>query len=111
DLKLIGENGAFIKEVLNDSVDLEEILSLFKNYTDTNSQVLSIYVGFKDKNMIAESAWDVPKDYDVTQRDWYIKAIENTDKVVWTEPYIDVDHNVPVITAAKAVIENGSVNG
>ena len=111
DLKLIGENGAFNRDVLNDSVDSEEILSLFENYTDTNSQVLSIYVGFKDKSMIAESEWDIPEDYDATQRDWYIKAVENTDKVIWTEPYIDVDHNVPVITVAKAIVENGNVNG
>ncbi|MFR1708733.1 MAG: methyl-accepting chemotaxis protein [Clostridium sp.] len=111
DLKLIGEESAFNKEVLKDPVALEEVSSLFKNYTESNSQILSIYVGFKDKSMLAEPTWEVPEDYDVTQRDWYIKAVENTDKVIWTEPYIDADHNVPVITAAKAIVENGVVKG
>ena len=109
DLKLMGENGAFNKEVLKDSVALEEVSSLFKNYSESNSQVLSVYVGFKDKSMIAEPAWEVPEDYDVTQREWYIKASENMDKVIWTEPYIDADYGVPVITAAKAITENGIV--
>ena len=111
DLKLIGENSAFNKEVLKDSVALEEVSSLFKNYTASNSHVLSIYVGFQDKSMLAEPIWEVPADYDVTQRDWYIKATENTENVIWTEPYIDADHNVPIITASKAIVENGKVKG
>lgn len=111
DLKLIGENSAFNREVVKDSVALEEVSSLFKNYTESNSQILSIYVGFKDKSMLAEPTWEVPADYDVTQREWYIKASESPEDVIWTEPYIDADNNVPVITAAKAIVENGKVKG
>ncbi|GAA0773003.1 methyl-accepting chemotaxis protein McpC [Clostridium subterminale] len=111
DLKLIGEDSAFNKEVLKDSVALEEVSSLFKNYTESNSQILSIYVGFQDKSMLAEPIWEVPADYDVTQREWYIKASESPEKVIWSEPYIDADNNVPIITAAKAIVENGKVKG
>ncbi len=111
DLKLIGEESAFNKEVLKDSVALEEVSSLFKNYIESNSQILSIYVGFQDKSMLAEPTWEVPADYDVTQREWYIKASESPEDVIWTEPYIDADNNVPVITAAKAIVENGKVKG
>jgi len=111
DLKLIGEESAFNKEVLKDSVALEEVSSLFKNYTESNSQILSIYVGFQDKSMLAEPTWEVPADYDVTQREWYIEASGSPEDVIWTEPYIDADNNVPVITAAKAIVENGKVKG
>jgi len=111
DLKLIGENSAFNKEVLKDSVALEEVSSLFKNYTESNSQILSIYVGFQDKSMLAEPTWEVPADYDVTQREWYINASKSPEKVIWSEPYIDADSNVPIITAAKAIVENGKVKG
>ncbi|MEG1255070.1 methyl-accepting chemotaxis protein [Clostridium sp.] len=111
DLKLISENDAFLKEMNKDKGALDQALSLFKNYIGSNAQVLSIYVGQQDKNMFAEPWWDKPEDYDATQRDWYLMAVENPDKVVWTEPYIDVDTNVPVITAAKCIMENNEIKG
>ncbi|MEG2917041.1 MAG: methyl-accepting chemotaxis protein [Clostridium sp.] len=109
DLGLIGENNVFLRTIGKDEESLKQAVRLFKNYTTSNTEILSIYAAQPDKVMIAEPAWDIPADYDPTQRDWYKMAVANPNKVVWTEAYVDADSQVLVITAAKAIMENNEV--
>lgn len=49
--------------------------------------------------------------YDPRSRGWYELAIQNPNKVVWTEPYIDASSGATTITYAKTVHSNGEIIG
>jgi methyl-accepting chemotaxis protein len=88
------------------SID-KEFNTFIKNHKD----VQLIYVGTENKKMYATPAVQFPADYDPTSRPWYKKAMENPEKVVWTEPYVDVVTNKLTVTLAKAVKEGNRILG
>ncbi|MFT5872317.1 MAG: methyl-accepting chemotaxis protein [Clostridium sp.] len=60
--------------------------------------------------MLSASEW-VPTDgYDCTQAEWYKLALDS-DKVIYTTPYVDSDSNQMVITIAKRIKIGGEVIG
>ena len=58
------------------------------------------YVAFPDKSLIAGSGWIADSSYDPTSRDWYVGA-KGTDDIHITEPYLDADMGVMVITISR----------
>jgi len=69
------------------------------------------YFGTKDKDFYIYPEVELPDDFDPTGRVWYEQAIQNKEKVIFSEPYQDVASGDMVITAAKAVVTNGQVVG
>ena len=91
-------------EIYEDFSDkkLHELLeSKIVQYEDST---LDFYVGFADTNrtMVNAIEWDIPDDYNPTQRTWYQQAIQ-TDQVIFTDPYVDAMTGELVITIAKAI--------
>lgn len=93
-----GDNSTFINELL-------------KNVKKNNADVLSVYYGLPNKNILIYPETKLPDDYDPTTRLWYQEALENKDKVILTSPYKDASTGNNVITIAKAVMSNDKIIG
>ncbi|WP_252313079.1 cache domain-containing protein [Sinobaca sp. H24] len=76
-------------------------------YISQNSDVLSIYTGSADGDMLMAPENELPDDYDPTVRDWYTLAAASPDEAVVTEPYIDAVTGNLTVTIAK-MLEDGS---
>lgn len=76
-------------------------------YISQNGDVLSIYTGSADGDMLMAPENELPDDYDPTVRDWYTLAAASPDEAVVTEPYIDAVTGNLTVTIAK-MLEDGS---
>lgn len=73
-------------------------------------QVLDYYIGFDDRHFLSGTGWVPDADYDCTQRDWYIRAIERGGTVI-TLPYVDSDSKKMVITISEPLSMNDRIVG
>ncbi|MEG0775445.1 HD domain-containing phosphohydrolase [Clostridium sp.] len=80
----------------------EEIINYFKILSKDNPTFSTIYFGTPDKVLFAGNDWVPPETYDLTQRPWYKKAIEEN-QLVFTEIFIDASKDQLIITIAKPV--------
>lgn len=84
-------------------------------YVDTmvtlDDQISAVYSCY-DKNVtIMSGGWEPPEDFVVTEREWYINAQKNPDKVYISDPYVDLQSGGICITLSKATYKNGKVVG
>lgn len=87
-----------------------EILQDFESTRESNPSILNIYVGDADtKEMLIYPETDLGSDYDPTTRPWYQEAVEEQGEVIWTKPYVDAATGDAVVSAARAVEQNGEV--
>lgn len=91
----------------------EEDASLEKlgDYIAQNDDVLSIYTGSAEGDMIIEPGAELPDDYDPTTRDWYTLAESSPDEAVVTEPYVDAVTGNLTVTIAKMMEDGSGVAG
>jgi len=89
-----------VEEELKILSGAEEVFVPLLAYSDSLAQ---IYVGTESGIFYAYSS-DVTADSEfvVSERPWYVKAVENQDEVIWIETYIDYDGKA-CISAAKAI--------
>jgi len=79
-----------------------------------NDNIDTLYLGTERKNMFSDTVTYVngtSGDFDCTSRDWYKNARNNSESVVWTEPYMDREKNKLIVTLSKAVKSNNRVIG
>lgn len=88
----------------------KEMLKIFQDYMNANPSVIDLYIGTTDKRMIDNQASSLEAGYDPTTRDWYKQALA-ADKLIWSDPYIDVVTNQIVLTAAMPIKINNVVVG
>ncbi|CAH2214663.1 methyl-accepting chemotaxis protein [Tepidibacter aestuarii] len=89
----------------------EEILELFKEFSQNNKDISFVYIGHLDKTMQTYPTVEFPEGYDPTQRGWYIDAM-SSDKPVWSKTYIDAVTNKNIITlSVKLYDSNNNVKG
>jgi len=94
--------------------NFKKIVKLWQGYQISNSDIVWIYFANEEDGGIYIEPLDtsMPLEYDCRTRDWYIDAVKNKDKVIWTEPYLDAGNSGEVIiTVAKAVINDGKTIG
>ena len=91
-----------LRNILVDPTTESFLLDSLQSYRDVNPDVLNSFVGTRDKTMYINPITDLPDDYDPTSRVWYTGAAQ-TDKVIWTDPYVDVGTGKTVITAAMQI--------
>ncbi|MGB9780524.1 methyl-accepting chemotaxis protein [Caldanaerobacter sp.] len=88
----------------NFEVNKKELQDLFSTVLKTkNSKISLIYFVTPDKKMIQSPDLPLDPNYDPTAEEWYKKAIENPDEIIWTGPYNNTGTNGGVITVSKAV--------
>ena len=95
----------------NSNYNNKQIVNYLKNRQAVNlKNSIDVYIGYKNKVMLSASEWVPTKGYDCTQTDWY-KLAKESDKTIYTKPYVDKDSNKIVITIAKNIKKNGQVVG
>ncbi len=94
--------------------NFDEIIKSWKGFAKSNYDIAWIYFANEEDGGIYIEPLDptMPLDYDCRSREWYKNAIANSEKVVWTKPYVDAGQSGEVIiTIAKAVVEEGQIKG
>src|SRR5690554_4325924 len=82
----------------------EELLKRLALYKESNPDILNIYLGTKNKDMYVYPVAELPPGYDPTAMEWYQEAIASQ-KVIWTEPYVDTGTKRLVVSAAKPLLD------
>ncbi|WP_180964140.1 methyl-accepting chemotaxis protein [Haloimpatiens massiliensis] len=108
---------AALDEKLKSSADpkvkeeLEKTKVYIKNTLDNIAEkdpvIKFAYIGTRNKATVsnASSTVDSDKSYDPTSKEWYKKAVEYSDGLIYTEPYNDAGTGSQVITIARAFID------
>mgnify|MGYP001611571737 CR=1 FL=1 len=95
----------------NSNYNNKQIVDYLKNRQAVNLEnSIDVYIGYTNKVMLSASEWVPTAGYDCTQADWY-KAATDSDKVIYTKPYVDKDSNKMVVTIAKSIKQDGKVVG
>ncbi|NJP38233.1 methyl-accepting chemotaxis protein [Alkalicoccus luteus] len=89
----------------------QEMNSYFEQFMAREEGTQLMYVATENGELVSTPAIDLPDDFDPRERPWYTGAVENPEGVIWTDPYIDVDTEELIITAARAVEQNGNLLG
>lgn len=100
-------------EMLSNNLNAKDILqkpaeehmylqNVLQGFQESHSDIMAVYLAAKTKDMFLYPNVSLPADFDPTTRPWYQAAVKS-DKVVWTEPYLDASSGTMVITVAKAV--------
>ncbi|QZY54741.1 methyl-accepting chemotaxis protein [Crassaminicella profunda] len=97
---------ANVEQIFSNADAVEWMVENFGNYCKNHPDIISVYIGTKDKKLYAYPIeTDLDENYDPTTRDWYKDAIsKNT--FVWSEPYEDKDTKKMVITISKPVYDS-----
>ncbi|WP_153732366.1 methyl-accepting chemotaxis protein [Sporosarcina obsidiansis] len=82
---------------------LDHVLSVYPNVSST-------YVSFTTKETTIRPYVDLTG-FDPTTREWYQNAVGQPDQVHWTKPYVDEATGNFVISASKAVMNEGTLVG
>ncbi len=90
----------------------EHINVLLKNKLELYSdQLADVYMGFASGRWpLSGAGWTPPMSYDSRTRPWYLAA-EKTDRVIFTQPYLDAMSGTQVITVARALKHDGKLVG
>lgn len=82
----------------------KNLQDLFTTILKAKSTKISlIYFATPDKKIIQSPDLPLDPNYDPTSQEWYKKAIENPDAIIWTGPYSNDGTNGGVVTVSKAV--------
>ena len=91
--------------------DASKTRTLLAQYLGMNKNITIAYVGTPDKRMIREPYFEYDASYDPTSRGWYKSAVENSGKVIITDPYISSSTGELVVTIAKQLADKSGVLG
>lgn len=81
----------------------------FKQYTELNADVASVYIASNDKKMVQYPKTTNPKNFDPTERDWFKDATSKSGTAVFSEPYTDISTNKTVITISEQLKDGSGV--
>jgi methyl-accepting chemotaxis protein len=109
-ISMLSNNINFISIISNPEFSPYLIDSL-KGVQENNKTLLSVYMGTSTKAFYEYPKNGVDASFDPTSRPWYKKAIENKGKVIFTDPYKDVNTEEIAVTIAKTVEKNGEIVG
>ncbi|MGE7674378.1 methyl-accepting chemotaxis protein [Lysinibacillus sp. NPDC094403] len=101
--------------VLSEEIDASKyeqkgaaILTDFHEYMEMNPNVLSVYIGTNDGEVILEPKSN-SADYNVLERDWYKEATALKGETLITNPYVDAGTGEMVVTIARQVKDQSGV--
>ncbi|WP_026585434.1 methyl-accepting chemotaxis protein [Bacillus sp. J33] len=83
----------------------------FKQYKELHPEVISIYAGSNEGDLVIYPPADLPADFDARTRPWYKGAEEHNGEAFITEPYLDAASGDILITVAKRLKDNSGVVG
>jgi len=84
---------------------------LLKGVKDSNAQIMNVYMGTVNKDMVIYPKQDLPADYNPTTRPWYSIALASKGKIAYSNPYKDATSGKLITSISKTVENNGQVVG
>lgn len=101
-----------IRETVQDiNLTSKEELNYLSDMLDKYNDFLDVYIGTSEGKMVDGSGWVPPSDFNLTQREWYIKGIKS-DSIIITSPYMDqMTKKMVVSVAGKLKKRDGSTRG
>lgn len=99
--------------IVNDSINNSAKLDfMFRELKEQNDELLWLYMGM-ETGVHRSYPWHGPYsiDYDPRARGWFTSAKQETNKIIWGEPYIDASGGGLVLSCSKAVFANGKFIG
>ncbi|MGM0370137.1 MAG: methyl-accepting chemotaxis protein [Bacillota bacterium] len=79
-----------------------EFTEILEEIKSSHQQFKLVYFADTDGNLHTEPQVDLPDDFDSRTRPWY-KQAKSKQELVWTDPYVDVNTNKPIITVAMPI--------
>ncbi len=95
--------------IFNNAHDKTYMESFMRKITKDNPDNF-FYIGYENKETYLGEDVQLPPDFDVTSRPWYVGAMSTSDFFI-TEPYIDTVTGDMVITIAKQFKTNSGMKG
>ncbi|WP_043762552.1 sensor domain-containing diguanylate cyclase [Aeromonas taiwanensis] len=90
----------------------ETYLKEWRLYKGVMADLVYIYVGTAERQMLIYPEWQADANFDPRVRPWYQLASQHVGKMVWTEPYYDYTNGNLVIALARALTDKeGKVRG
>ncbi|HHQ4567855.1 TPA: sensor domain-containing diguanylate cyclase [Aeromonas hydrophila] len=90
----------------------ETYLKEWQLYKGVMADLVYIYIGTAERQMLIYPAWQADANFDPRVRPWYQLASQHVGKMVWTEPYYDYTNGNLVIALARALTDKeGKVRG
>lgn len=103
-INTLGDN-LNVKDALNiNSNTINYLMNELESFKVKHSDIQSVYIGTKTKQVYIYPQVQLPPDFDPTTRPWY-KDAENAKNIVWTAPYIDISTKKLIVTIAKPVFD------
>ncbi len=87
--------------------NLDYIPEFLAAHASTNTQIIEIYFGDIYGNLRTSENWIMPSTYIVSERPWYIGAVNSSDYYI-TPPYTDAISGAMVITIAQQVYDSNN---
>lgn len=110
-VKVLSENANFEQFNTVEEMQKKMAMELLRNTKDSNQDIMQVYFGSADGSMNIYPHKEYDSSYDPRKRPWYELAIQNKDSIGWSEPYTSASTGEMLVTASKAVINNGEVVG
>ncbi|WP_152655400.1 methyl-accepting chemotaxis protein [Oceanobacillus sp. CFH 90083] len=93
-------------ELVNE--EAEALIETFDQYFELHDEVVSVYAG-SEEGVFMESSTDVTEEgYDPRERPWYIEAMENTEEIIISEPYVSAGTDREMVVTVSKALEDGS---
>ncbi len=94
----------------NSDSNVDTLISTLEQYQKGHGNILTVYVGRSDKEMLLYPQQELPEDFDPTSRTWYQEAVQNN-KLTWTSPYIDAATGELVVTVSIPIYKEDKLVG
>lgn len=92
-------------------VEKPDVLKYVDTIVADNANMSAVYVAYADKVLVMSGGWEPPADFDHRTRDWYVSAVELSEGVYITEPYLDEQSGGYCVTLSKKMMQNGELLG
>ena len=92
----------------NDRQAMKDVVkSMGRNMMDETLLYYATYEQIWDGGtLISHTGWEAPATFDMQSRQWHKNAVNNRDKVCYTEPFTDVNTGKIIVTLSYRVLDN-----
>ena len=92
----------------NDRQAMKDVVkSMGRNMMDETLLYYATYEQIWDGGtLISHTGWEAPDTFDMQSRQWHKNAVNNRDKVCYTEPFTDVNTGKIIVTLSYRVLDN-----
>ncbi|MGN0665073.1 MAG: methyl-accepting chemotaxis protein [Huintestinicola sp.] len=101
--------GSTIAAINADKPTTQRILQITRE--NSGGAVYEAYMAYPENVTIFTTDVDLPPEFDVTKRQWYLDAVDAGGKSICTSPYIDFLTGKMIVTVASAIYKDGELYG